>query len=512
MAFKKSFQEFIYSLSTQDKYAEFDSRKSFNRINKPKTETEANLLTHHGNGSSTFVSDYEEDDNFNKFQLDGVHEVRLAWRHIKNWVSKYSPDLNSSLQKPCTDDDVNDFQKDLNIRLPNCLVEFYKLTDGQHIDDFNKVGGLFFGLKLMSLDEISVMTEHWRKVAKTLTSEMSHRNNTDKVKQLPKMGNYKFSNSSADLVTGSGSMDSAVNLTATSSESSATNTTTSNATTVNETGSSKDKPSSKNESSKSGILNHYPSQRSIPPAQIHPIFAHPLWIPLITDDVGNCIGVDLAPPITGKGKWGQIILFGREFDTKYLIADNFGDFLLIFANDLEIGNWDIKEPEKNNYGDLMIGSEGDLIFVDKETKQELNYLTVLKQRCISKWINSLSDEELDDSTKQLIKDLKSNPDSILNVKTLNDNSIDNFINNNLNIVNGMLQPINLENSSAQPTGSVKRAGSVKPAGSVKRAGIPKPPVKEHEQTAKPTEPKPTTSDNLDHLDYTEDRTLDDVTI
>lgn len=503
MAFGKTFQEFIYSLSTKDKYSEFDSRKSFNRINKPKNETEANLLTHHGNNSTNFIPDYEEDENFNKYQIDGVHEVRLAWRHIKNWLGTYALDLNSSLQKPCTDDDLNDFQKDLNIKLPNCLLEFFKLTDGQYIDDFNKVGGLFFGLKLMSLDEILVMTEHWRKVAKTLTTEMSHRNNSDTVKQLPKMGNYKFSNSSVDLLAGSNSIDSPLSMVPNASDSSATvnstvatgatDSTTNDGQSNNLDGISND-IKAKGYDNKTGLLNNYPSQGSIPPGVIHPIFAHPLWIPLITDEVGNCIGVDLAPPVTGEGTWGQIILFGREFDTKFLIADNFGDFLLIFANDLEIGNWEIKEPVKNNYGDLMIGSEGDLIFVDKEIKEEIHYLTVLKKRCIAKWIDSLTKKDLDDKTRTLIDELKSNPDSILNVRVPNDNSIDNFINNNLNLVNGMLQPIQNKDQSQLKSHPLKSTDS------------------ETKASTQPQHNPPTENNIQEAFDYTEDRTLDDVTI
>lgn len=82
-------------------------------------------------------------------------------------------------------------------------------------------------------------------------------------------------------------------------------------------------------SSKSSSQNHLrmPKQRSIPPSVIHEMFAHPMWIPLVTDEVGNYIGIDLSPPPAGK--WGQVILFGRDFDFKFQIADTWGDFLLI---------------------------------------------------------------------------------------------------------------------------------------------------------------------------------------
>ncbi|CAH6719205.1 KNR4/SMI1 homolog 1 [[Candida] jaroonii] len=407
MKFGKAIQEWVYSLSTNDKYSEYDSTKSFNRVNKPRTETETNLLTHHQNTSNTFIGDSE----LQNYALDGIHEVRLAWRHIKMWLHNNSPDLNSSLQKPCTDDDLNDFQKDLTIKLPNCVIEFFKLTDGQYIDDFNKVGGLIFGLKLMSLDEIMVMTEDWRKVAKKITTEMSH--SGIGVQSVPKTSKVSFNSTGLGIPLNNSTASLNISKSETSVDSSS-----------------------------------YPTQKSMPPGYIHAIFAHPSWIPLITDEVGNCIGIDLSPPAKGPGKWGQVILFGREFDTKYLLADNLGDFLLIFANDLEKGNWEIKVPEKNNYGDLVMGNEGDLVFIDKETKLEANYLTVLKKRCISKWVESLDKENLSSETKLLIDELKKNPDSILNVKKLNEKSIDDFINNNLELMKESTLPV--KESAAKP--------------------------------------------------------------
>lgn len=431
MKLGKAFQELVYSISTQDKYAEFDSRKSFNRVNKPVTETETNLLSHPNDSS---VDEDGIDSNKAKYQHQGVHEVKLAWRHIKNWVNKNSPDLNSSLQTPCTDDDLDDFQKDLAVQLPQCVLEFFKLNDGQYFDDYNQVGGLMFGLKLMPLDEILVMTQHWRKVSTTLQLELTQIHHADKVKQLPKLSNYKQSTSSFDLPSQSSSN---VNTSFTSDN----NNNYSPYSMVHDNGSSSNggdlgdfKISSATPPTSKAATN-IPQQKSIPPGAIHSIFAHPMWIPLITDEVGNCIGVDLSPPASGNGKWGQVILFGREYDTKFLLADNLGDFLLIFANDLEMGNWDIKAPVKNNYGDLMIGNEGDLVFFDKETATEKPYLTVLKQRSISKWINSLDFDNLSDDIKTTIADLKSNPDSILNVKTFNNNSMDSFIKDNLNLIN-----------------------------------------------------------------------------
>lgn len=372
----KTLQEWIYQLSTRDKYSDFDSSKLFNRVNKPG---EAQVLLHYEN-----VHEINSESPLNDH---GTHEVKLAWRHIKNWLDKYSPDLNSSLQHHCTANDLRDFQKDLGIRLPPCVEQFYLLTDGQLSEDFNSVGGIIFGLKLMSLDEVLLMTQHWRKVAKKLTIELSHTNN---LAQVPKINHHR--NWEQQQINFSHNNDSS--------------------TTVN-----LDVQSS---------ATRYPKQRSIPPGAIHSSFAHPCWIPLITDDMGNCIGLDLSPPPNGSGKYGQVILFGREFDTKFLIADNWGDFLLIFANDLETGNWDIQTLQKNNYGDLIVGKEGDLVFMDKDTKMEINYLTVLKQRSLEKWIKSL-DSQISQQDQDLINVLK-NSDTFLDIKNINHKRYDEFMN------------------------------------------------------------------------------------
>lgn len=462
MKLSKKFQEFIYSISTNDKYSEFDSRKSFNRINKP--ESEENLLYSHHNQSVTGFGGgsfgLENEHQFSQ-QIDGVHEVRLAWRHIKNWLTKYSPDLNSSLSSPCTVSDLNDFQKDLGVKLPNCLIEFFKLTDGQSNFNDNGSGGLIFGLKLMSIDEIVVMTENWRKVAKNLNNELSQIKLNNKLQELKKLqlshNQNQLNQSTSENKSPptpisplgshpySGPTSSASSLDLGHRSSLLTNHSENH--NVNHIRSSIDSnnssfPNLKHSPSSSSASNHIPQQRSIPPDCIHSTYAHPMWIPIITDQTGNCIGLDLSPPTTGNGKWGQVILFGRDFDTKYLIADNFGDFLLIFANDLEMGNWSIKKWNEND-GDDMFGSEGELIFINKvindnnnhksnDNGEELSYLEVLKNRSIKNWLNKLNDDsKQNDDIKILIKDLKNNLNNLNDLDSINLNSIDDYINSNL---------------------------------------------------------------------------------
>lgn len=332
MTFVEQFKEFVYSLSASDKYSDFDSRKSFNRINKPTVET--SLLSSHHNNSSTLSLTPAAN------VVGGVHEARLAWRHVKKWLHKHSPDLNESLLTPCTEADINEFQKDLNCRLPACVLEFFRLTDGQASFTDNGLGGLFFGLKLMSIDEIAVLTETWRRVDSSIKES--------EPAQMPPVG--EVSPQESDLGA--------------------------------ESGSSIPRPASP--------PRKFSKQGSVPPGAVLPVYAHAMWIPIITDGVGNCIGVDLSD--SESPRWGQVILFGRDFDTKFVVAGNFGDFLLIFANDLEKGNWELKGNIEND--DMMCGVDADLVYVDHETKKEIPYFDVLRQRSVETWVSSLDEAEL----------------------------------------------------------------------------------------------------------------------
>lgn len=422
MKFSQRLQEFIYSLSTDDKYSEFDSRKSFNRVNKPDSENLLGMNSQFNNSSVDSINNIvanEPNDG-----SEGVHEMRLAWRHIKHWLVKYAPDLNSSLLSKCTSSDLEDFQKDLHIKLPQSVLQFFKITDGQ-LNFGNQLNmdtnGLIFGLRLMSLDDIMIQTENWRKVADYINIGISQQNHkTNELSKLPvshaSSSQYKKKlslNTSSEISSAKTSFD------LTDAQSRKTSV------------SSHDTDSS---SSKSSSHNHLrmPKQRSIPPSMIHETFAHPMWIPLVTDEVGNYIGIDLSPPPAGK--WGQVILFGRDFDFKFQIADTWGDFLLIFANDLEMGNWDIKANRKNNDGDLFIGNEGEIVFVDKETKLEVPYLEVLKRRAVKKWMTMLENEPTENVDKELLDELRQNEVSILALHNKSFQSIDTFITKNLNLL------------------------------------------------------------------------------
>ncbi|KAJ6122584.1 hypothetical protein N7512_005049 [Penicillium capsulatum] len=77
------------------------------------------------------------------------------------------------------------------------------------------------------------------------------------------------------------------------------------------------------------------------PGAVQKAYAHPAWIPVARDWGGNHIAIDLAPGPSGK--WGQVIIFGRDYDCKYVIARSWAAFLAIFADDLCSGKVMIDE-------------------------------------------------------------------------------------------------------------------------------------------------------------------------
>ncbi|KAK8038225.1 hypothetical protein PG994_014992 [Apiospora phragmitis] len=82
-------------------------------------------------------------------------------------------------------------------------------------------------------------------------------------------------------------------------------------------------------------------QDSVPVGAVQRAYAHQAWIPLVRDWGGNNLAVDLAPGPTGT--WGQIILFGRDYDIKYVVAKSWGHFLAVVADDLNSGKWFVDE-------------------------------------------------------------------------------------------------------------------------------------------------------------------------
>ncbi len=102
-------------------------------------------------------------------------------------------------------------------------------------------------------------------------------------------------------------------------------------------------------------------QSSIPPGWIKQSYANAGWVPLIADKCGNYIGVDLDPGEDAGGPnggaWGQVIVFGREFDRKCVLwrgegEGGWGRWLAGFAEELERGEgWELDGGGSGSDGD-----------------------------------------------------------------------------------------------------------------------------------------------------------------
>jgi cell wall assembly regulator SMI1 len=80
--------------------------------------------------------------------------------------------------------------------------------------------------------------------------------------------------------------------------------------------------------------------QSIPPGWIRREYSLRGWIPLVTDKGGNYLGVDMNPAEGGAP--GQVIVFGRDFDTKVVLwkgdgTGGWAKWLASFADELESG-------------------------------------------------------------------------------------------------------------------------------------------------------------------------------
>ncbi|KAJ7074291.1 hypothetical protein C8F01DRAFT_1099976, partial [Mycena amicta] len=99
--------------------------------------------------------------------------------------------------------------------------------------------------------------------------------------------------------------------------------------------------------------------RSVPTGWVRKEYSQRGWIPLIADKAGNYVGVDLNPD--DGGSLGQVIVFGRDFDTKVVLWGGDGPagwakWLALFVDDLEsgegyeIGSGDNSEEAEDDIG------------------------------------------------------------------------------------------------------------------------------------------------------------------
>ncbi len=218
--------------------------------------------------------------------------VGHSWKRIDRWAEENYLELYEQLGEGCTNNDLNELEHQLDCSLPMEVRESWQVHDGQERGGIPT--GIIFGCMLLDCEEIVQEWENWKKVnLEYLTEPVSFKPATP-VKAL---GGTSSSSSS--------------------------------------------KPQPQNSNNPMWRQELLARQDSQPAGAIQKVYAHPGWIPLVRDWGGNNLAVDLAPGPTGK--WGQVILFGRDYDCKYVVARSWSAFLATVADDLNSGKWFVDE-------------------------------------------------------------------------------------------------------------------------------------------------------------------------
>jgi len=222
--------------------------------------------------------------------------VTHSWERIDAWAEENYPELFDQICEGCTSNDLNELEHQLDCSLPMDVRESLQVHDGQERP--GNPTGIIFGGMLLDCEEMVQEWENWRKVNHEYLLE------TTVVK--PAIPTKAFGGAAGE---------------ASSSRAG---------------GSRSNSPANSN-----WRQDLVQKQDCVPHGAVQKAYAHPAWIPLVRDWGGNNLAVDLSPGPTGH--WGQVILFGRDYDTKYVVAKSWAAFLAIVADDLNSGKWFIDE-------------------------------------------------------------------------------------------------------------------------------------------------------------------------
>ncbi|KHO00298.1 Glucan synthesis regulatory protein [Metarhizium album ARSEF 1941] len=251
--------------------------------------------------------------------------VRYSWDRIDSWAEENYTELWDQLGEGATTNDLNDLEHQLDCSLPQDVRESLMIHDGQ--ERGGNPTGIIFGSMLMDCEEIVQEWDQWRRVNHQYLSDNA-------APPKPTTPSKAFAGNSE----------------ASSSKQQAP------------------RPSSSSSASdgewRQTLLAR---QGSVPANSVQKAYAHGGWIPLVRDWGGNNLAVDLAPG--PNGRWGQIILFGRDYDTKYVVARSWAAFLALVADDLNSGKWFVDDET----GELKLREF-------KDARVEPAYFSILRWR------------------------------------------------------------------------------------------------------------------------------------
>lgn len=255
--------------------------------------------------------------------------VRHTWERIDAWCEENYPELYDQLGEGATRNDLNELEHVLDCSLPQDVRESLMAHDGQ--ERLGMPTGIIFSAMLLDCEEIVQEWENWRKVSSEILYD-------GPILRSPVPGGKPTSNGASSS--------------------------------SNEASSSRSHSSPRNSGSwRQDLLAR---QTSMPPNSVQKVYAHPAWIPLVRDWGGNNLAVDLAPGPSGT--WGQIILFGRDYDCKYVVARSWAAFLAVVADDLNSGRWFVDEDSN----ELKLREF-------KQSRVEPSYFEILRWRMDQKY-------------------------------------------------------------------------------------------------------------------------------
>lgn len=231
--------------------------------------------------------------------------VSHSWGRIDRWMEDNYEELWENLGLGATINDVNELEHELDCTLPQEVRESLQLHDGQERGGMPT--GVVFGCMLLDCEEILQEWQQWRTINEVYFGETSN----------PNGRRYEIPQAPLKAFAGSSSSSSAVPVAQQATQ------------------------NSNNPHWRSELQDKQDSQ---PPGAIQKAYAHPAWIPLARDWGGNNICVDLSPGPAGR--WGQVILVGRDYDCKYVVSRSWAAFVATLADDMSTDKWFIDEDTK----------------------------------------------------------------------------------------------------------------------------------------------------------------------
>ncbi|KAF1986001.1 cell wall assembly and cell proliferation coordinating protein [Aulographum hederae CBS 113979] len=216
--------------------------------------------------------------------------VSHSWKRIDRWAEDNYEELRDNLGEGCTQNDVNELEHQLDCTLPHDVRESLQIHDGQERGGLPT--GIIFGCMLLDCEEIVQEWNNWRKVNEEYLSQGSR----DSYKPQLQAPSKAFAGAGPS--------------------------------------SSSQPPPISQQQGQNPLWRQdlLAKQDSQPPNAVQKAYAHPAWIPVARDWGGNNLAIDLAPG--PMGKWGQVIIFGRDYDCKYVVSRSWASFLAQVADDL----------------------------------------------------------------------------------------------------------------------------------------------------------------------------------